>query len=673
MLALFLTGLAERGLLADSPLARHGDLAEKAVWVEGDDPIAALVADLLEPHVKVTRGLLDRAELDGLDLAISCAGWLPDVRWQQVDRWCGDAGVAWHRCHAEGVRFQLGPMFVPGHTASYADVRARRLAATRVPDELRGLWAYLDRGQGLPPVPWPDPGGLAVVAGALVGDALAYLSGSPVPSFGHQLCISGAELDIERHPVLPVPASGHRSVATEPKPTVALSSLIDARLGLITRVTREPAVPGIPRAFVDYTADVAATGQFAPWVADAVTGGATLDEPERAREAAIGEAVERYCGNAVPDDLVVGSAASLTAQGLDVLDPAGLALYSATQYAQPGFPFVPLTRELEISWTPGRDLGSGNEVLVPAALVYLNLHRARPGRERAIIFQACAGIAAGDGLEAAERSALEELIERDAVTIWWHSGAEATALDIGDDPFLTSVLADPEAADLRVTFLAIPSVFDVPMVGAFLQDHARGLVGFGSACRATAQAAAAKALTEAIVGYSIGRELGTPESEFWIAVRSGRLSQDPYRDFRADRAYRGEFRDDWHDLNTLDPNLQLYLDPAMQGDALRRLRAPPSRQPLSTVVSVSGDPRATYLDGLARQGLQAISVDVTTPDVARTGLRVVRVLVPGLYQSSPAAFPMLGGTRLYTEPVAGGWVRRPFTEHDVIRHPLPFA
>jgi ribosomal protein S12 methylthiotransferase accessory factor len=52
---------------------------------------------------------------------------------------------------------------------------------------------------------------------------------------------------------------------------------------------------------------------------------------------------------------------------------------------------------------------------------------------------------------------------------------------------------------------------------------------------------------------------------------------------------------------------------------------------------------------------------------------VVRVVVPGLYGNSPPAFPLHGGRRLYTEPVAQGWVDRPLTDQDLNRPPIPLA
>jgi ribosomal protein S12 methylthiotransferase accessory factor len=66
-------------------------------------------------------------------------------------------------------------------------------------------------------------------------------------------------------------------------------------------------------------------------------------------------------------------------------------------------------------------------------------------------------------------------------------------------------------------------------------------------------------------------------------------------------------------------------------------------------------------------------VDLTTPDVATTNVRVARVVVPGLVPNLPAAFPPLGGRRVLEAGVALGWRERPMEEAEVNLLPLPHA
>lgn len=464
------------------------------------------------------------------------------------------------------------------------------------------------------------------------------------------------------------------------RPAGTIERLIDARLGLLTRLVREPSRPGVPRSYGAYTAQVASTARFASWMADPCGYGSALDDDERARRAAIGEAVERYCGNAVPDASIPGATGpggllraaftELAGAGRDAVDPETVALHSPRQYAQPGFPFVPFSRDLEVEWVPGRDLATGREALVPAALVYLNY---RPPGVPLTNLQIYAGIAAGESAEQAQRHALEELFERDALTIWWLSGAPGTGIDAGDlDAAVWS--ADPGGAHLRGTLLHLRSPFGVPVVCAFLEDPDRALVACGAACRASPQEAIRKAVVEAIDGLVVAAELLDPDAAIWHAVGTGARYAHPYRPYRADRAYRQDFRADYRDVTDLATHTQLYLDPAAQGEVLRRLRSPADRVALAAIAPVLAQPApGAYLAALRAHGLRAIAVDLTTPDVRSAGLHVARVVVPGLCSYAPAAFPLLGGRRLYEEPVRLGWRAGPLTEDDLVLDPLPYS
>ncbi|MEU8775559.1 YcaO-like family protein [Streptomyces sp. NPDC048606] len=442
-------------------------------------------------------------------------------------------------------------------------------------------------------------------------------------------------------------------------------------LGLIDRVTRDrPRVETVPTC-VSYSARLSPRPEFTRWSVDAVTGGAALGDHEQARRAAVGEAVERFCGNVVPDALPVASYANLVRVGRPAVDPREFALYSASQYAHRGFPFVPMTPELPIAWVAGSDLDDGGEVLVPASLAYVNYFRGAHAAEPPTNYPILAGTAAGTSPEQARCSALEEVLERDAVTLWWACGAPATRLVLDVDGPLAGALAEADAAGLTVTFLRVPSTVDALVAGVFIEDEARRLVAFGSACRSTAEAAAAKAFTEAIGMHENGLELLEYDSGFWRAVRAGRAERRPYRPFRHDRAYLKDFRPDWRDVNDVRLHPQIHLDPAMQDARLDRLRAPRPARPAEGAAEDLGP--AALRRRLSAQGMRTIAVDLATPQVRAAGLHVVRVIVPGLYCNAPAAFPFLGGRRLYEEPLTRGRLPGPLAEGDLVRHPLPFS
>jgi hypothetical protein len=225
-IARLLDAFGRQGLLA-LPAESRGSrdrLGQPRIAVEGDNPLGQLVVELLAPHATLTVGALNPDVVSGSDVVIAVAGWLPDAHWRQVDGWCNGAEVAFHRCHAEGTRFFVGPCSVPGTTASYADTRARRLAAADKPDELEHYWTYLDSAQPKPHVPWPTVGGIALIAGILVADTLALVDRRPLPSGGCQLEVDAATCTVLRHPVLPIPQISSMAIRSPALRTLPVSS-----------------------------------------------------------------------------------------------------------------------------------------------------------------------------------------------------------------------------------------------------------------------------------------------------------------------------------------------------------------------------------------------------------------------------------------------------------------
>lgn len=320
------------------------------------------------------------------------------------------------------------------------------------------------------------------------------------------------------------------------------------------------------------------------------------------------------------------------------------------------------------------DLATGAEVLAPASLVYLNPYRSEDRQEARTNFVSFAGIAAGGTIRHAQRFAVEELIERDAVTIWWQSGAPTSGIAIDSLPYVSSLLADPSSEHLSWTFLDIPSQFGVPVVGALLEDRGNQIVGFGAACRATPAEAALKAATEAVQCYVLALDLLEQDSPLWRSIASGVLASHPYAANRPDRTYRDAFRSDYRDVTDLAAQVQLWLDPRLHDAHLDRLRRPSRWVPAEDLPSVAGDDVLDcYVERFARAGSTLLGADLTTPDVRSAGFHVVRVMAPGLIGNAPAAFPYLGGERLYTLPSLLGLVSGRLHEDDLIRRPLPTA
>jgi hypothetical protein len=199
----------EQGLLAgDEASTAEVRRQPVSLHVEGDGPVAAIVARRIAPRASITCGPVTERTVQGADVVLCCAGWLPDSHWQRLDRWCALAGIPWHMSHAEGASFVVGPIALPERGPRYADTRARRLAAAAFPEELRNHWQALESGVPLPPVPLPSPGARMAVASLLVSDLWAWLEGRPPPGAGVQTVVDSRAGTASRHTVRPLPDLG---------------------------------------------------------------------------------------------------------------------------------------------------------------------------------------------------------------------------------------------------------------------------------------------------------------------------------------------------------------------------------------------------------------------------------------------------------------------------------
>lgn len=198
-------GLPTEPVLSTEPVLPTGRSAGLRVAVEGTGSVAEVVSRELATRVEVMRGEVSEATLTGTDFVVACAAWLPDERWQRLDRWCASAGVPWHRCHAEDDAIVVGPIARPDRGPRYADTRARRLAAAPFPDELAELWRALDAGLPLPALPPPPLPTAEAVARLILDDLWAWFDGRPSPGDGVQTVVGGPTAARRRHVVLALP------------------------------------------------------------------------------------------------------------------------------------------------------------------------------------------------------------------------------------------------------------------------------------------------------------------------------------------------------------------------------------------------------------------------------------------------------------------------------------
>lgn len=413
--------------------------------------------------------------------------------------------------------------------------------------------------------------------------------------------------------------------------------LVDSRTGIIRRVAPVAIPRQFPRSFVMISSVLSDTTRFSSWPSDSGGAGYAFADEQAATGAAIGEAVERYCGNLVPAGLLQATHLDLAA-GIDAVDPESIALFAPDQYAAAGFPFAPLGRDLSMTWANGVDMVTGGPVLVPASLVWVSVPAASTPATNPIIQ---AGLATGPTRQAAEFSALCELVERDTMAMTWTGRAKLTQVE---PPSHIARLASGPSDALTTRFYAFPGEFGLTLIGALVRDASTGYLSLGMGCHNRPQNAMVKALGEALQLQLFVGDYDDPEGPY---MRAAAGDGSPLKPWRAARDYSAAYRADLRDVIDYGCHLQMYLDPVVQDSFERELTNATAGH--VALADLPGEPNMTLADlvkRIADAGLRVISVDVTTDDVARSGLRVVRVVVPGLYSNSAAGMPFLGGTRL---------------------------
>jgi len=377
-----------------------------------------------------------------------------------------------------------------------------------------------------------------------------------------------------------------------------------------------------------------------------IRGSATHYDRASAMAAAVGEAVERYCGAAIPERLPVAPAVNL---GTAAAAPDRFALFHPAQYVRPEFPYRPFSPHTCVRWTKGVDLSTNASVYLPAQLVYLGAEAGVTAGDTPIGYATSSGMACGPSAEAAILGGLLELVERDAVMLTWYAQWSPPRLQWRGDSSLATVEDRYFAVTgLRYVCLDLSELHGIPTVLTVVRGGETGMaVGAASALRPGE--AWLKAMREAFATYAWADRLRrtTPA----IALT------------RLDRVHR--FAD----------HVRFYADPQAPALASFLWRNPESRDIRALPDLVEPDPArqiAALVGRIAAAGASAFAVDLTTVDVRRAGAQVWKALSPEL-QPLDVGYERryLGGPRVYTmaTQLTG---RRVSTPEDVNPWPHPF-
>jgi ribosomal protein S12 methylthiotransferase accessory factor len=286
-----------------------------------------------------------------------------------------------------------------------------------------------------------------------------------------------------------------------------------------------------------------------------------------------------------------------------------------------------------ISWSPLWSCTAGCVKYLPTSYLYYGF---RDSDEHFYAWGDSNGNAAGSSIEDAILQGFLELVERDAVAIWWYNRLHRPQVDI-------DALADPYFGELREFFRAAGREFwvldltcdtGIPTYAAINRrtNHAREDIIMGFGAHLDARIALNRAITEM--------------NQFIPAVMNV--------DANGDAQYAFDDKDSiaWWTTATLANQPHLApAGPATVIDTVGTHHAPDVKAQVEHCFGVA-----------ARLGLEVLVLDQTRPDV---GLPVVKVIVPGLRHF----WARLAPGRLYDVPVRMQWLAQPVAEADL--NPIP--
>jgi ribosomal protein S12 methylthiotransferase accessory factor len=364
----------------------------------------------------------------------------------------------------------------------------------------------------------------------------------------------------------------------------------------------------------------------------------------QAKVSALCEAIERYSGELMGGELRVTRALQDWKDG-EAYHPNDVMLYSTQQYAErkawnkkgSRFNWVPepLGENTPIDWTPLWSLTAQRHKHLPTQLVYYRA-QASEGDDTFYAMGCSNGNAAGNTLEEAILQGFLELVERDAVALWWYNRLPkpGVAVETFGEPYLLELAEHYRQHYQRVTWaLDLTSDLGIPVFAAVskMVDGKEERLLFGLGCHLDARIALQRAFAEmnqmlGMAHAGEGGELSLEDSETLEWLRHATVANQPY--MAADP----------------DQPLERFSDYPMQhsGEFLQDIKH------CRSIIEA--------------QGMEMLVLDQTRADV---GMPVVKVVVPGLRHFWARYAP----GRLYDVPVKMGWLEKPLREEEL--NPVP--
>jgi ribosomal protein S12 methylthiotransferase accessory factor len=222
----------------------------------------------------------------------------------------------------------------------------------------------------------------------------------------------------------------------------------------------------------------------------------------QAKVSALCEAIERYASIYTGQEMVIEGPYSFFDNC--AIDPDQLMNFSSSQYANrnnfitgsrdPENIPIPFDKNCSLLWTPAWSLSKDCARLIPLTFCY----SMTPVKDE---FDMCPfssnGNASGNCKEEAIVQGFFELVERDAVAIWWYNQISLPEYDIdkSDDPYISAVKNQYENLGWKLWVLNATHDFEIPVAVA-LAENKNGDFAIGLGCHINSSIAITRAITE---------------------------------------------------------------------------------------------------------------------------------------------------------------------------------
>jgi bacteriocin biosynthesis docking scaffold, SagD family len=410
--------------------------------------------------------------------------------------------------------------------------------------------------------------------------------------------------------------------------------------GIVTGLVRAETVDRSLHSYTAYFGFGREAGDLASLKNAALSQAAGVGETaESAKLGAMCEAIERYSGMWHGDEPTI-QATLASLESNTVVDPRSYLQYSPGQYArrdeinarQTTFDLVPRPFDdaAVMDWTGMWSLTAKRFKLLPSAALFYGSPQPPGGP---YCWADSNGCAAGATLADAIRRGLLELIERDAVAIWWYNRLRRPGVDLSSfqDADFDQFVETYRALGREVWVLDLTTDLEVPSYVAVSRSLTTPtediLVSFG------ADLEARRAIAHALLEMNHLVPAVLPQNR-------GPAGEYPYPDPSQQR---------WWRTATVENEPYLLPDPD---------RPQLGTSDLQASASTDLDATGVLLQRLEARGLEILALDQTRPDI---GIPVAKVIVPGLRHFWPRFAP----GRLYDVPVALGWRPEPCRENDL--------